>query len=58
MLYEYQIFPVLTKLLKAEPIMEQAKIERTVPAYKRSAMTKLRRLIYKVQRHYLRVATK
>ena len=57
-LYDYQIFPVLTKLLKAEPIMEQAKIERIVPAYKRSTMTKLRRLIYKAQKYYLRVTTK
>jgi len=53
-LYEFQIFPVLSNLLKTEPITEQAKIERTVPAYKRSTMTKLRRLIYKAQKYYLR----
>ena len=57
-LYEYQIFPVLTKLLKAEPTIEQAKIARTVPAYKRSIHTKLKRLIYKVQKHFLRMAAK
>jgi len=55
-LYEYQIFPVLAKLLKAEPNTEQEKIERTVPAYKRSAVTRLRRLIYKAQKYYLRTA--
>lgn len=57
-LYDYQIFPVLTQLLKAEPVLVQARIERTVPAYQRSTMTKLRRLIYKVQSHYLRMTTK
>lgn len=58
-LYDYQIFPVLTKLIKAEqPGMEQVRVERTVPAYKRSVMTQLRRLIYKVQKHYLRATTK
>lgn len=54
-LYDYQIFPVLTRLLKAEPVMEQSRIERTVPAYRRSAMTKARRLIYKARRLYLRM---
>ena len=57
-LYEYQIFPVLTRLLKAEPVLDKEKIERTVPAYRRSAMTKLRRLIYKMQKHYLRITTR
>ena len=57
-LYEYQIFPMLAKLLKSGPLMEQARIERTVPAYRRSAMTKLRRMIYKMQRHYLRMQSK
>jgi len=57
-LYEYQIFPVLTKILNAEAIIEQAKIERIVPAYRRSALTKIRRLIYKVQKKYLRMTTR
>ena len=57
-LYEYQLFPVLTRLLKEESVMEQVKIERTVPAYSRSTMTKLRRLIYKVQKHYLRLTSR
>lgn len=57
-LYEYQIFPVLAKLLKAEPMMGQPRIEHIVPPYRRSAMTKLRRLIYKVQRYYLRMTTR
>lgn len=54
-LYEYQIFPVLAKLIKDEPIAEMAKIERMVPVYRRSPMTKLRRLIYKMRRRYLRM---
>ena len=54
-LYEYQIFPYLTKLIKAEPALDQPKIARTVPAYRRSALTKTRRLLYKAQRLYLRV---
>lgn len=57
-LYEYQIFPMLTKLLKSEPLVDQARIERTVPAYRRSGMTKLRRMIYKMQKHYLRMKSK
>lgn len=57
-LYDYQIFPVLTGLLKSEPLMEQERIERTVPAYRRSAMTKLRRLIYKMHRNILRMKHK
>jgi Glycosyltransferase family 10 (fucosyltransferase) C-term len=57
-LYEYQIFPMLTKQFKAEEVVERPKIEHTVPAYKRSAMTKLRRIIYKVQRSRLRMAAK
>ena len=56
-LYEFQIFPVLTKLLKAEPITKLANIERIVPAYKRTTLTKLRRLIYKAQKYYLRATT-
>jgi Glycosyltransferase family 10 (fucosyltransferase) C-term len=55
-LYEYQIFPMLTKLLKSQQIMEQAKFEHIVPAYRRSTMTKLRRMIYKVQRSCRRMA--
>lgn len=57
-LYEYQLFPVLTRLLREEPVMEQVKIEHTVPAYRRSTMTNLRRLIYKVQKHYLRLTSR
>jgi hypothetical protein len=57
-LYEYQIFPILTKLLKTEPTAGQIKAERTVPAYQRSPMTKLRRMVYKVQKHYRRMISK
>lgn len=54
-LYDYQIFPVLSKLLKAEPTIEQARFEHTVPAYRRSMITKIRRMIYKVRRAYFRM---
>lgn len=54
-LYEYQIFPMLARLLKSEPTIEQIKFDQTVPAYQRSIKTKLRRLGYKVQKHYLRM---
>lgn len=54
-LYDYQIFPMLAKLIKAEPMIKQVKIEHTVPAYRRSLITKLRRIIFKVQRAYLRM---
>jgi hypothetical protein len=54
-LYDYQIFPMLTKLLKAEPMTEQVKFEHILPAYRRSMITKLRRVIFKVQRAYLRM---
>ncbi|MBI3901575.1 MAG: hypothetical protein HY306_01305 [Nitrosomonadales bacterium] len=54
-LYEYQIFPVLAKLIKAESDMELTKIERVVPAYQRSMTTKARRLMYKARKFYLRM---
>ncbi len=54
-LYDYQIFPLLTRLLKPEPVLAQVISERTVSAYRRSTMTKLRRMMYKVQKHYLRM---
>lgn len=54
-LYEYQIFPALAKLLKAEPMIEQVKFEHAVPAYRRSMITKLRRAIFKAQRAYSRM---
>jgi hypothetical protein len=54
-LYEYQLFPYLANLLKADERGELPKFERAVPAYKRSARTKVRRLIYKAQRQYMRL---
>lgn len=57
-LYEYQIFPTLARLLKAEPLTDQVKIERTVLAYQRSTMTRLRRLVYKTRKHFLRATTR
>jgi len=54
-LYDYQIFPVLAKLIKTEPVIEQPIFEHTVPAYRRSTLTKARRLIYKAHRLYLRM---
>lgn len=57
-LYEYQIFPMLARLLKSEPTIEQIKIDRSVPAYQRSTITKLRRLGYKVQKYYRRMMSR
>jgi hypothetical protein len=57
-LYEYQIFPMLAKLIKEESGVEQQKLEHTVPAYRRSLIARFRRVIYKMQRHRLRSAIK
>jgi hypothetical protein len=54
-LYEYQIFPFLAKLIKAEQSEYLSKLDRTVPAYQRSFKAKIRRLSYKLFRHYLRL---
>lgn len=52
-LYEYQIFPFLAKLIKAEPPVDLPKFEHIVPAYRRSIRANIRRLLYKVHRQYL-----
>lgn len=57
-LYEYQLFPYLAKLMQTVPPGEQEKVPVTVPAYRRSAVTKARRLLYKVRKHYLRLASR
>jgi len=54
-LYEYQLFPHLTRLVRAEPPGEREKVLQTVPAYRRSARTKVKRAVYKVRKHYLRM---
>jgi len=54
-LYEHQIFPYLSKLIKAEPSGNLPRIDRTIPAYRRSFRTRMRRLIYKIRRQYLRM---
>lgn len=54
-LYEYQIFPWLAKLINAEPSGELSKSSRIVPAYRRSAKAYIRRQLYKVRRQYLRL---
>jgi hypothetical protein len=57
-LYEYQMFPMLSTLLKAEQITGQTKYEHVVPAYRRSTMTRFRRMIYKMQRSCSRMVVK
>ena len=58
-MYEYQIFPFLSGLLKKEsPFSNQPKSEHTVPAYRRSMTTRIRRLLYKIKKHYLRATTR
>lgn len=52
-LYEYQIFPFLAKLIKAEQSADLPKIDRIVPAYRRSLRASIRRILYKVRRQYL-----
>jgi Glycosyltransferase family 10 (fucosyltransferase) C-term len=52
-LYEYQIFPYMAKLVNAEQRGDLQKIQRTVPAYRRSVRTRMRRLMYKVRRQYM-----
>lgn len=56
-LYEYQLFPHLANLLRAEREAGGATGRRSVvvPAYRRSARTKARRLLYKIRKHYLRL---
>jgi hypothetical protein len=54
-LFDYQLFPHLAKLVQAEPPGPGEKILRTVPAYRRSFRTKIRRSLYKIKKHYLRL---
>jgi hypothetical protein len=51
-LYEYQIFPLLTKLIKAEPSVDLPKINHIVPAYRRSFRARSRRMLYKLRRKF------
>lgn len=55
-LYEYQIFPVLANIMKSESTIDLPKIDRTVPAYKRSASTRINRILYKLRRLFLRMS--
>ncbi len=57
-LQEYQLFPHLAKLVRAEPPGDRERVLRTVPAYRRSTGTKVRRALYKVRKHYLRLAVR
>lgn len=52
-LYEYQLFPVLSNLLKADGSLDITKVDCTVPAYKRSIKTRLGRLAFKFRRRFL-----
>jgi len=55
-LFEYQLFPHLSKLIRAQPVEEREVVLQTIPAYRRSVRTKIRRSLYKVKKHYLRLA--
>ncbi len=56
-LFEYQLFPHLAKLIRSEPPGERNKVLQTVPAYRRSVLTKIRRPLYKIRKHYLRLVS-
>lgn len=56
-LFEYQLFPHVAKLIRAEPSEEGEKVLQTVPAYRRSFLTKLRRPLYKIRKNYLRLVS-
>jgi hypothetical protein len=53
-LTEYQIFPHLARLIRSEPPGEGERGLRTVPAYRKSLVTRIRRPLYKIRKHYLR----
>lgn len=56
-LYEYQIFPHVAKLVRAEPPGPGERILRTVPAYRRSVKTRFLRSVFKVRKQYLRIVS-
>lgn len=56
-LFEYQLFPHLAKLIRAEPPDGKGKVLQTVPAYRRSLRTKVRRPLYKIRKEYMRLVS-
>jgi hypothetical protein len=56
---QYQMFPYLAKLINSEPHENRGKILQILPAYRRSLRTELvRRPLYKVRKHYLRLTSR
>jgi hypothetical protein len=53
-LFEYQLFPYLAKVIRAVPAEDRERIFLSIPAYRRSVRTRIRRSLYKVKKHYLR----
>lgn len=49
-LYEYQLFPHLAKLIRSNPEQSESKEMITIPAYKRSAGAVLSRVFYKTRK--------
>ncbi len=55
-LNEHQLFPHLARLVRAEPPGERAKVLQTVPAYRKTAATRIRRPLYGIKKRILRLA--
>ncbi len=56
-LFEHQLFPYLARLVRAEPPGGKDKVLQTVPAYRRSLGTKIRRPLYKLRKTYMRLVS-
>lgn len=54
-LHEHQMFPHLAKLIRTEPPGEGPKVLRTLPVYRKSVKTRVKRPLYKVWKHCLRM---
>lgn len=54
-LYEHQFFPHVARLVRTDPAPAPEKVLQTVPAYRRSAKTRVLRTLFKVRKHYLRL---
>lgn len=58
-LHEYQLFPHLARLVRNEGGFDapHERIPVTIPPYRRSGRTKVKRMLYKVRKHYLRLVS-
>ncbi|MCX5856133.1 MAG: glycosyltransferase family 10 [Deltaproteobacteria bacterium] len=55
-LYDYQLFPHIAKMIASEPVADSAKAFQTIPAYRRSIRTSMYRSLYKVKRTFMRLS--